>query len=175
MKAIWRRMTWRDLPSVNELADRIHTDYPESDSVFYNRFAVFSRGCWVAETEDAGGKKIIGYAIAHPAELGEIPQLNSKIDVESVRRENLECLYIHDLALLGGYQRKGLVPVILKHLIDLAHEYGLEGLAGTAIPGTLNYWHRIGFEHLDSPEFSRLLACYGEGSAYMVRYIGDPS
>lgn len=162
MTVLWRAMAVSDLPDVTRIADTVHVDYPESESVFAERLRLFPAGCRVA-VED---RDLVGYGVMHPGRVGRPPGLDAALGGLPA---DADCLYIHDIALLPGARRHGLGKAALAHAHAAAAAAGLPLLALIATPGAFAYWKRLGFVvHDGGPELQRKLASYGPGLVYMT-------
>ena len=153
----WRAMTADDLPEVTRIADIVHADLPESPAVLAERLALFPAGCLVT-----GG----GYAIAHPARFGAPPPLDTLL---GALPPGADALHLHDIALLPGFQGRGLGGSAVRTLAALAATQRLRQMTLIAVHGTPPYWARLGFvAALAQPPG---LASYGPGALYMARAL----
>ena len=149
-------MTPADLASVQLIGAAVHADMPERSTIFAERLALFPRGCWVADG---------GYAIAHPARLGEPPALDTLLGALPA---GADTLHVHDIALLPRAQGRGLGGAVLRAMTALAVRQGLAWLSLVAVHGTPPYWARFGF--VGAPA-SAALATYGAEARYMTRPV----
>jgi GNAT superfamily N-acetyltransferase len=149
----WRPMRADDLAEVERIADIVHADYPERPEIFAERFAMFPQGCFVT-----GG----GYAIAHPARLGEPPALDGLMGGTPA---GADALHVHDVALLPELRGRGLGSAALLAFRALAQAHGYARMSLVSVHGSGPYWARFGFA--DSPA-SAALASYGAEARYMV-------
>ncbi|MFY8105274.1 MAG: GNAT family N-acetyltransferase [Elstera sp.] len=161
--AHWRPMQPQDLPQVNAIADVVHEAYPEDPAVVTERLALFPLGCRVAES--ASGP--IGYAVAHPWRLVP-PPLDSML---VALPEQIECLYLHDVALLPATRGARLGEALVSYLQDLARQIAAPRLALTAVYETPHYWSRFGFTPYRTPAIAEKLASYSETATFMVRAV----
>ncbi|KAK0742544.1 hypothetical protein B0T21DRAFT_132640 [Apiosordaria backusii] len=136
--AYWRSMSNNDIPAVTYVADKIHSNLPESPSVFEERVKLFPEGCLVLATER---QEIGGYIILHPIRqrsppaldtlLGEIPQ-------------DADQYYIHDLAILPKFQGRGFAAEGVREILEVSNSYSTTSLV--SVYGTSPFWGRFGFE-----------------------------
>ena len=63
---VWRPMLPTDVKNVHRLADKIHTELPESELVFRERLDLFPEGCFVLSDQTTSDASIHGYIVAHP-------------------------------------------------------------------------------------------------------------
>jgi GNAT superfamily N-acetyltransferase len=164
----WRAMLDSDLPTVTAIAAEVHPDYPESPAVFAERLRLFAEGCLIAV--DVNGTAL-GYAIAHPAVLGQPPALNSLLhDLSS----QADCLYLHDVALTAGTRQSGLAGALVGYTRELAGAHGFSCVALMAVNNSTVYWQRRGFvpyEHIDAA-LAKKIASYDSDARYLVLAAG---
>jgi len=158
----WRPMRASDLSSVNDIADEVHVNYPESPEIPAERLALYPRGCFVL---DLNGRAS-GYIVSHAWRFGHAPKLNSLLG----RIENPDILYLHDLALLPSARGHGLGAGIVKMLSDLARQENLKAICGVAVNNSVPFWKKQGFvvEQEGAPD----LSSYGDDARYVV-YAAD--
>jgi ribosomal protein S18 acetylase RimI-like enzyme len=164
----WRAMQESDLPAVTAIAEEVHPDYPESPAVFAERLRLFAQGCLIAAD---GHGNVLGYAIAHPAILGQPPALNSMLDVLSPQAD---CLYLHDVALTKATRQSGLGSALVEYLRELTAAQGLVSIALMAVNNSAAYWQRRGFmpyEHADAA-LAKKIASYDSDAQYLALAAG---
>jgi GNAT superfamily N-acetyltransferase len=160
----WRAMLDTDLPTVTAIAAEVHPDYPESPAVFAERLRLFAQGCLIAV--DVNGTAL-GYAIAHPAVLGQPPALNSLLDGLSPQADSL---YLHDVALTAGTRRSGLGGALVEYIRELTAAHGFACAALMAVNDSAAYWQQRGFmpyEHVDAA-LAKKIASYDSDARYLV-------
>jgi predicted N-acetyltransferase YhbS len=135
----WRAMQENDLPAVTAIAAEVHPDYPESPAVFAERLHLFAQGCLIAV--DVNGTAL-GYAITHPAVLGQPPALNSLLNGLSPQAD---CLYLHDVALTTATRQSGLGSALVEYIRGLTVAHGFACAALMAVNNSAAYWQRHGF------------------------------
>lgn len=156
---VWRPMVAADLPTVMNIAARVHVDYPEREAVFAERLALFPAGCAMLGA--------VGYAIAHPGVIGAPPPLDHLMGTLPRRPD---CLYLHDLAILGEYRGGGHGRALSQRLCRLARSEGLPRLALIAVNHSEAVWRRLGFvAQVGGEALSAKLRSYGGDAVYMVR------
>jgi GNAT superfamily N-acetyltransferase len=164
----WRAMQESDLPAVTAIAAEVHPDYPESPAVFAERLRLFAQGCLVAV--DVNGTAL-GYAIAHPAVLGQPPALDSLLhDLSS----QADCLYLHDVALTAATRQSGLGGALVGYIRELAIAHGFACAALMAVNNSTAYWQRRGFmpyEHADDT-LAKKISSYDSDAQYLVLAAG---
>ena len=148
-----------DLSAVQDVAERVHLDYPEVPEVFANRLELFPAGCFMA----VGDGDVLGYCIAHPGVVGDPPPLDTVLPGLPV---NADCLYLHDVALLPAARGRGLGAALVSRLEQLAKAQGFNHLALTAVSNSDGFWERFGFV---SQPCSKLTS-YG-AATYRVKII----
>jgi GNAT superfamily N-acetyltransferase len=143
-----------DLDAVSELADAIHSSYPEDPTVFAERLRLYPDGCFVLVVDE-----VKGYAISHPW-AGEPPQLNALL---RAMPSNSDTYYLHDIALHPSVRAKGHAKEIVEEIVQrVSAQY--RNITAVAVEGTLPLWHRMGFEATGVPVCS-----FGPGARHIVR------
>jgi GNAT superfamily N-acetyltransferase len=158
----WRPMTAQDLDRVQVLADAIHPDHPEGKDVFTERQRLYPEGCHVLAVEGC----LVGYAIAHPWQLGEPPPLNSRLG--AIPHE-ASTYYIHDVALLPEARGRGYASQIVERLAEHARGAGPHNLSLVAVNRSQMFWERLGFRAAAVPGLDGKLLSYGSDAVLMVR------
>lgn len=161
---LWRAMYADDLPEVNRIAAVVHPDYPESPAVFAERLDLFADGCWVAGD---GAGQLHGYAITHPALLGQPPALDSLLQALPAAAD---CLYLHDVALLASARSAGLGTALLGLMRQCAQARTIGALALVAVNNSAPYWRGRGFHdypHADAA-LAHKIASYDADAQYLV-------
>lgn len=173
MKYQWRPMAAADLPAVMAMAAVVHAGYFEEQRVFAERLALFAPGCWIAQCVDGAlPAQAVGYAVMHPARLGQPPALNSLLQALDDRAD---CLYLHDVALLADARGAGLGRALLQILREQMRRAGLKQAALVAVHNSRPYWEAVGFAILPQAPAALLekLASYDAQAAYMVMAPDD--
>ncbi|WP_240475656.1 GNAT family N-acetyltransferase [Herbaspirillum rhizosphaerae] len=161
---MWRAMLQRDLPAVVAIAEQVHPAYPESPEVFAERLQLFAEGCRVAvDGEDC----VHGYAITHPAMLGQPPALNSLLHVLPPQAD---CLYLHDVALTDAARRYGLGGKLVELIRQHAEAMQVGHAALVAVNDSAGYWRRRGFTDYRQADAALLkkIASYDVAAHYLV-------
>jgi GNAT superfamily N-acetyltransferase len=157
-------MTAQDLDRVQVLADAIHPDHPEGKDVFTERQRLYPEGCHVLAVEGC----LVGYAIAHPWQLGEPPPLNSRLG--AIPHE-ASTYYIHDVALLPEARGRGYASQIVERLAEHARGAGPHNLSLVAVNRSQMFWERLGFRATAVPGLDGKLLSYGSDAVLMVRAL----
>ncbi|MBB3211101.1 GNAT superfamily N-acetyltransferase [Herbaspirillum sp. Sphag1AN] len=171
----WRAMHQQDLHQVNAIAAIVHPDYPESPEVFAERLVLSPATCWVV-ADDRDQFQLHGYAIAHPAVLGQPPALDTLLHRCNPKSD---CLYLHDLALTQATRGAGLGIALVDLLVRQAQAHGFDSLALTAVNQSQGYWRERGFDDYAGID-QRLcdkMASYDAQAVYLtrcLRNIGNP-
>jgi GNAT superfamily N-acetyltransferase len=161
MPAHWREAGRADLPAIGEIAERIHPDLPERAVVLAEKMRLYPSGCRVL----VSGTAIVGYGIAHPWTLHQIPPLDDFL--RKLPRE-ADCLYVHDVAVRPEY-RGGALVSYMATIATLARATGIVSLALVSVYGTTALWERSGFRETAGDMALRAkLASYGESAKYMI-------
>ena len=159
--ASWRKMTTGDLHAVLRVAEKIHPDLPESESVYAERLKLFPDGCFVLMVRD----EMHGYAISHPIRHQQPPALDSLLGEIA---PDADQYYIHDLAVLPTVRNQGLAAKGIGALLEVAGPYSTTCLI--SVYGTAPFWARFGFvPELVGGALAGKLLKYGEDATYLVR------
>jgi GNAT superfamily N-acetyltransferase len=155
-----------DLVAVEQVAELVHPDYPEDAAVFAERLRLYPDGCFVFET----GRRIEGYAIAHPGLRRDPPGLNTLLRDLPAQPDTL---HIHDVALLPQTRGLGLGVGITARLVLQALAAGVPWLSLIAVGGSLRFWEKNGFGVADQVAVRESLATYGETAVFMTRPVSQ--
>ncbi|KAI4283877.1 MAG: hypothetical protein L6R38_001838 [Xanthoria sp. 2 TBL-2021] len=162
-KVAWREMCLNDIGSLVRVAEKIHPDLPECEQVFAERLKLFPEGC-LALVEEVGDE-LCGYAISHPIRRRNPPALNSLLGEIALDPDQY---YIHDLAILPEFRRRGLAQECIKKLSALAKRYLTTGLV--SVYNTAPFWGLSGFVPATVDEgLEKKLLDYGEDAMYLER------
>jgi hypothetical protein len=163
--ARWRAMASSDLGEVNALANEIHVNYPEDDSVFREKFVLFPYGCFSLEASNS----IVGYCISHPWTKGMPPALNAMM---GNLPSSPSTYFIHDIAVSANYRRRGSVQFLIGLLPIVARLFRLEHLTLISVNQTELFWRKFGFKDtLDSDLQQRVREKYSEEAVHMEKTI----
>lgn len=162
--AAWLPLSPSDFQDVDRIAQAIHVDIYERTEVLFDKVSFFPQGCRKFAREG----EILGYAIAHPWFINEIPQIDEFLPK---RGEAPDCLFLHDVAVLPEARGSNAAGEFLALLRPLARARGLRFLACVSVYGTDRLWSRFGFTVISRPEIDAKLASYGATAKYMVAPI----
>lgn len=160
-RAHWAALTPDDLDEVGRLAAALHPGLPERASVFAEKIGLFPDGCRKLLADG----RLVGYAIAHPWRLNDIPALDSFLGVLPPMPN---CLYVHDVAIDPVARGQGAAGGFIAHLRTLATKLSLTKLACVSVYGTDVMWSRHGFRTQANDALAGKLAGYGDSAKYMV-------
>lgn len=164
-KPHWRRAHAKDLDAIGAIAARIHPDLPERAEVLAEKMRLYPDGCRVL----AAGNEIAGYGLAHPWMQQQIPPLDCFLE----RPEDVDCLYVHDVAVLPDH-RGGVARAYVAEIEQLARSSGITRLALVSVYGTRLLWERLGFQPVAADAALRdKLASYGGSATYMLRELAE--
>lgn len=142
-------MTNADLSAVCRLADTIYPrELWESDEVFASRLSAFPKGCYVA-----WGDRVVGYIFFHPLSENSIVILN-----EAPILEDVNSLYIHDMAVEVGYRGKGIGKNLVQKAIDFADENRSKSIGLVAVLESNDFWDKMGFNAIEQIIYGGLSA-----------------
>lgn len=148
-----------DLGSVEQVAARVHVDFPEHLDIPRERLALFPAGCMVF----ADAAQIAGYCIAHPGTFGQPPALDTLLHALP---DHADTLYIHDLALLPAARGTGAGRAAVAALIRLAEHHALATLSLIAVSASGPFWQQNGFADAVP---TKSIASYGAAARFMAR------
>lgn len=154
----WRAMRPDDVDDVDDIAARVHVDFPEPKSLFANRQALYPAGSRMFEAQGSGGPQALGYMLAHPWPSDRAPpKLGLLLEALPVA----DALYLHDIALLPEARGTGAGASALQYLVELGRAEGFARIWLTAVSGADRYWAQNGFGRVgkDAP--------YGDGTMVM--------
>lgn len=161
MAATWRSATLSDIKGLLSVADKIHPDLPESETVFAERVKLFPEGSFVLVEND----EICGYIISHPIRKHQPPALNSQLGAIA---PDADQYYIHDLAILPKMRGQRLAASCMAKILTVADRYPTACLV--SVYGTAPFWKRFGFVAGTVDEsLAEKLRGYGEDAAYLER------
>ncbi|MDP2800953.1 MAG: GNAT family N-acetyltransferase [Phreatobacter sp.] len=157
-------MTSVDLPAVCGIAAEVHPDFPEDDSVFVERLALYPEGCHVL----AGADGLAAYVVSHPWLALSCPPLNALLGSLPA---DAASYYIHDVALTPAVRGAGHATDIVAALASHAATAGFAAMSLVAVNGSMGFWQRHGFASEDMPGLAAKLASYGDDARFMVRAL----
>jgi GNAT superfamily N-acetyltransferase len=159
--AAWLPLSPSDFDAVDRIAQAIHVDIYERTEVLFDKASFFPQGCRKLVRDGA----ILGYAIAHPWFINEIPEIDQFLPK---RDEAPDCLFLHDVAVLPAARGSNAAAALLALLRPLARARNLRFLACVSVYGTDRLWSRFGFTAISRAGIDAKLASYGPTAKYMV-------
>ena len=139
--ASWNELSINDIKDLARVADKIHPDLPESDEVFAERVELSPEGCLGLWEGKGSHNELCGYVISHPIKHRQPPALNSLLGKIA---SDADQYYIHDLAILPKFRRRGFAQDCIKRLVAIvAKRYATTCLI--AVYGTEPFWRGFGF------------------------------
>ncbi|MDD7910761.1 GNAT family N-acetyltransferase [Pseudovibrio exalbescens] len=164
---LWIPMSEGAVDKLAPIMQHAYPHLPDETVAFHEKRALYPNGCFVLVSEQEPDV-VLGYVIAHPWRLNDIPPLNETF---GKLPGGSDVLYLHDVALLAQVQGVGAAHAILHKLDSLAAEEGFKQIAITAIPQAISYWQKKGFEEVHVPQLEEKLLKYGMGSKYMLHTV----
>jgi ribosomal protein S18 acetylase RimI-like enzyme len=163
----WRRAEISDLPDIMEIATQIHPDLAERTEVLGEKMRLSPNGCQMLAT----GDDIVGYGIAHPWKLHEIPPLDTFLKKLPPQPD---CLYVHDVAVLPDFRGRLAARSYIEMIASLARSMRIDCLTLVSVYDTDSMWCRLGFRTI-APDAARRvkLESYGETAKYMICHLGN--
>lgn len=161
----WRPTTPDDIAAIGDIENVVHLVFgPERPEVHRERMTLFPDGHRILVKDT----RIVGYSVAYPWRLSDVPKLDTFLDRLPTPAE---CLFVHDVAMLPEAQGHGAAKAFITHVTEVAHQLGLNKLALVSVYGTTVVWSRLGFRITPPPGGSHTLKIYGETAAYMTADI----
>ena len=131
-----RQLTREDLPQVLVVQEDC---YPpsllEDREAFSCKLLLFPEGCLGAF--EAG--RLVAYVFSHPWCYGEYVPLHEALEGLP---EEPDCVYIHDLAVMRSWRKRGIADLLIGRLLDLAHARHGGRVALVAVNRSEPYWER---------------------------------
>jgi ribosomal protein S18 acetylase RimI-like enzyme len=153
-----------DLKKVNAIANQVHVNHPEDDSILWERFELWNRGCHVLEDN----QDVVGYLVSHPILMSQPPVLNTLL---TRLPDPADAYYFHDVALLPQYRKQGLVIPMMNWMLSKSAEFGFDTACLISVNHTSDYWKRYGFITVDDADMDAKLISYGADARYMKRKL----
>jgi hypothetical protein len=160
----WLPLSPSDFDAVDRIAQTIHVDLFERTEVLFDKVSHFPQGCRKLVRDG----ETLGYAIAHPWFINEIPQIDQFLPK---RDEVRDCLFLHDVAVLSEARGSNAAGEFIALLRPLAQARGLRFLACVSVYGTVGLWSRFGFTVISRPAIDAKLEGYGPTARYMVAAV----
>jgi Acetyltransferase (GNAT) family len=134
-------MVGSDLPTINDLSDRIHINYPEEAVVFEEKLRLFPFGCF---TLSGVGEAPVGYCFSHLWTRGMPPALDTLLDNLP---DSPTTYFIHDLAVADSVRGRHLAIALLPVLVTVARLWRLNHMTLIAVNKSEGFWRKYGFEN----------------------------
>lgn len=143
-----RTMTAKDLIAVENIQAEAYAGYfLESAAVIAQRFYASPTTAWVAEYKG----QVCAYLVGYWSSIGKI----NPLDAAFSPAENVDCLYLHDLALLKSAQGQG----VAKKMVDTATAFALQqaaqALALLSVQNSKAFWQGFGFAEFKDLEMKQ--------------------
>ena len=119
----------------------------ESNTSFRRRMEQFPEGCAACVNAK---DELVGYMFCHPWKKDSIVPLNCE---DLVIPDDADCFYIHDIAVIPSYRRKGIARAFLGMAVIFARRNGFDEIKGVAVLDSHSYWAKRGFEVGDEIDY----------------------
>lgn len=162
--AEWQPLLAKDMAQVDAIAGRLHAGLPERPAVLAEKRDLSPATCLKLVLDET----IVGYGLAHPWVLREIPPLDAFLNALP---PSPTCLYVHDVAILSEARGRQAAARFMANLTAQARALGLAHLACVSVYGTVRLWSALGFEADDDPGLRDKLSSYGDSARYMVKAV----
>lgn len=166
---IWRLAKPSDISAIDRIAGSIHAGLPERAEVLAEKTELFPEGCMLFDDNGIA----VGYGIAHPWRLDNIPDLDSFLGKLPVIPN---CLYVHDVAVLPFAQGHNAAGAYLKLITKIARDRKIDHLALVAVYESYPLWVSHGFRATSDRSLDLELGRYGKTARYMtleLKHQGD--
>jgi GNAT superfamily N-acetyltransferase len=131
-----RPLTEEDLPHVLVVQEDCYArGLLEGEETFACKLLLFPEGCLGAFADG----RLVAYVFSHPWSSGEFVPLHAS---PGSLPETPDCVYIHDLAVLRSWRRRGIADRLLSTLFDLAQAYRIRRVALVAVNNSEGYWEK---------------------------------
>ena len=131
-----RQLEVGDLPLVLVVQEDC---YPESlledGEIFSCKLRLFPEGC-LGAFEDV---ELVAYVFSHPWSSGEVVPLHEPL---ACLPGTPDCVYIHDLAVMRPWRKRGIADLLISRLFDLAHDRHGGRVSLVAVNRSESYWER---------------------------------
>jgi hypothetical protein len=134
-------MVGSDLPTINDLADRIHINYPEDAIIFKEKLRIFPFGCF---TLSAVGEPPVGYCFSHLWNRGMPPALDTLL---GSLPDSPTTYFIHDLAVAELVRSQHLAMALVPVLVTVARLWRLTHMTLIAVNKSEGFWTKCGFQN----------------------------
>lgn len=164
LSAEWEPLLPHDMAEADAIADSIHTGLPERPEVFAEKRDLSPATCLKLVRE----QRIVGYGIAHPWTLFDVPALDTFLKALPA---SPTCLFVHDVAILPHARGQRSAARYIAKAARQARILGLAHLACVSVYGTDRLWATLGFKTFSSPEMRETIAGYGACARYMMARV----
>lgn len=165
--AQWQPLRAADMAQVDRIAGLIHAGLPERPEVLAQKRDLSPATCLKLTLEG----HIVGYGLAHPWILFDVPPLDAFLDGLPPAPT---CLYVHDVAILPEARGHRAAARFVAILDGQARALGVAHLACVSVYGTVGFWSGLGFETEDGPDSKEKLSRYGDSARYMTARLREP-
>ncbi|MFY9290730.1 MAG: GNAT family N-acetyltransferase [Methylorubrum rhodinum] len=165
--ADWQPLQVADMAQVDRIAGLIHAGLPERPAVLAEKRDLWPAACLKLVREG----QIVGYGLAHPWALRDVPPLDAFL---TALPPSPTCLYVHDVAILPRARGQQAAARYVAILTAQARALKVAHLACVSVYGTVGLWSGLGFEADDDPGLREKLSSYGDGARYMTAGISEP-
>jgi hypothetical protein len=164
--AEWQPLRAADMARVDAIAGQIHAGLPERPAVLAEKRDLSPATCLKLVLDES----IVGYGLAHPWILFDIPPLDAFL---SGSPSPPTCLYVHDVAIFPQARGQRAAARYIAILAAQARVSGIAHLACVSVYGTVGLWAGLGFTVQDDPGLRAKLSSYGDSARYMTARIRE--
>lgn len=162
--AEWQPLPAADMAQVAAIAGHLHAGLPERPEVLAEKRDLSPATCLKLVLDG----RIVGYGLAHPWGLFDIPPLDAFLNELP---PSPTCLYVHDVAIRPEARGQRGAARYIATVTAHARAFGIAHLACVSVYGTVRLWSALGFGTDDRPDLRAKLSSYGDGARYMTAGI----
>lgn len=134
-----RQLQTDDLPGILDVQRAAYrAELLENGDTFVRIMKLFPRGCLGAFEN----QQHLAYVFSHPWRSDAVVPLD---DPRTTIPADVDCLYIHDLAVKKSSHHRGLATQLLLSLFKIAEELGFSRFGLVAVQESEQFWKRWGF------------------------------
>jgi hypothetical protein len=152
---------WDDIYRIQ--LESYHSDLIEDIQVLQQKSNVLGHQCRIVFDQKKGCS--VGYILAHPYPIQEIPNINEELTNERYQCRNL---FIHDFCLCQSVKNRGYGEKLIKQFLNELKSQRFESASLIAVQDSSAFWARFGFK--EKPLNKPLLE-YGLTASYMEKKL----
>lgn len=137
----------------------------ESPDSFMHKMSLSPDTCLKVLHED----KMVAYFFSIPCNKENLPAFD---DHDYTVPEDPDCFYLHDLAILPDYRKKGIPVLVFQEILSIAHKIGVHCFRIFSVQNTYEKWKGYGFQEVQEiPESLKQKLGSFKSKAYLMEMI----